>query len=70
MLILPSRFIFFGDEIEDIQRIEPETGKKISSEKAITIFPANLFVSGATCLCKSIKEIQDDSANADQVFYR
>jgi excinuclease ABC subunit B len=54
------RFIFFGDEIEDIQRIEPETGKKLSSEKAIAIFPANLFVTGRDVLNQSIKEIQDD----------
>lgn len=54
------RFIFFGDEIEEIQRIEPETGKKLSSEKAIAIFPANLFVTGRDVLNQSIKEIQDD----------
>ncbi|MCF0074551.1 excinuclease ABC subunit UvrB [Dyadobacter sp. CY261] len=54
------RFIFFGDEIEEIQRIEPESGKKISSEKAIAIFPANLFVTGRDVLNQSIKEIQDD----------
>jgi excinuclease ABC subunit B len=54
------RFIFFGDEIEEIQRIEPETGKKISSEKAVSIFPANLFVTGRDVLSQSIKEIQDD----------
>jgi len=54
------RFIFFGDEIEEIQRIEPESGKKISSEKAVSIFPANLFVTGRDVLSQSIKEIQDD----------
>ena len=54
------RIIFFGDEIEEIQRIEPNTGKKISSEKRIAIFPANLFVTGRDVLMNSIKEIQDD----------
>jgi len=54
------RFIFFGDEIEEIQRIEPDSGKKISSEKAVSIFPANLFVTGRDVLSQSIKEIQDD----------
>ncbi|MCF2442447.1 excinuclease ABC subunit UvrB [Dyadobacter sp. CY345] len=54
------RFIFFGDEIEEIQRIEPESGKKVSSEKAVSIFPANLFVTGRDVLSQSIKEIQDD----------
>ncbi|PWJ59428.1 excinuclease ABC subunit B [Dyadobacter jejuensis] len=54
------RVIFFGDEIEEIQRIEPESGKRISSEKAVAIFPANLFVTGRDVLQQSIKEIQDD----------
>lgn len=54
------RIIFFGDEIEEIQRIEPESGKKISSDRAISIFPANLFVTGRDVLSQSIKEIQDD----------
>lgn len=54
------RIIFFGDEIEEIQRIEPESGKKISSDKIIAIFPANLFVTGRDVLTQSMKEIQDD----------
>ncbi|MDN3669030.1 excinuclease ABC subunit UvrB [Echinicola jeungdonensis] len=54
------RIYFWGDEIEAIQRVEPETGKKISDEKIITIFPANLFVTGKDVLDVAIKEIQDD----------
>ncbi|TRX48203.1 excinuclease ABC subunit UvrB [Fulvivirga sp. M361] len=54
------RIIFWGDEIEAIQRIEPSSGKKISDEKSITIFPANLFVTGKDQLKQVIHEIQDD----------
>lgn len=54
------RIIFWGDEIETIQRIEPETGKKLSDEKVITIFPANLFVTGKDLLHQAINQIQDD----------
>jgi len=54
------RLYFWGDEIEDIHRIEPDTGKKISSESAISIFPANLFVTGKDVLHQAIREIQDD----------
>lgn len=54
------RILFWGDEIEAIQRIEPHTGKKISDEKIISIFPANLFVTGKDLLHQAIKEIQDD----------
>jgi excinuclease ABC subunit B len=54
------RLFFWGDEIEDIHRFEPETGKKLSSESAITIFPANLFVTGKDLLHDSMAKIQDD----------
>jgi len=54
------RVIFFGDEIETIQRIDPETGKKISDENLVTIFPANLFVTGRDTLNNAIHQIQDD----------
>ena len=54
------RIYFWGDEIEAIQMIDPGTGKKISDEKIITIFPANLFVTGKDVLNQAIHEIQDD----------
>ena len=54
------RIIFFGDEIETIQRIDPATGKKISEERMVAIFPANLFVTGRETLNRAIYEIQDD----------
>ncbi len=54
------RIFFWGDEIEAIQRIDPQSGKKISDERIISIFPANLFVTGRDVIDQSIKEIQDD----------
>ena len=54
------RIYFFGDEIEAIQRIDPFTGKKIDDERAATIFPANLFVTGKELLNMAIRNIQDD----------
>ncbi len=61
------RIIFWGDEIESIQRIEPDTGKRISEEKMISIFPANLFVTGKELMNTAIHEIQDDLV--EQVSY-
>ncbi|MHA7131274.1 excinuclease ABC subunit UvrB [Algoriphagus namhaensis] len=54
------RIFFWGDEIEAIQRIDPASGKKISDERIISIFPANLFVTGRDTINQAIKEIQDD----------
>ncbi|MVM31579.1 excinuclease ABC subunit UvrB [Spirosoma sp. HMF4905] len=61
------RVIFFGDEIETIQQIDPNTGRKISNENMVTIFPANLFVTGRDTLNNAIHEIQDDMVA--QVMY-
>jgi excinuclease ABC subunit B len=54
------RIFFWGDEIEAIQRIDPQSGKKLSDEKIISIFPANLFVTGRDTIQTAIHEIQDD----------
>jgi excinuclease ABC subunit B len=61
------RFIFFGDEVEAIHRIEPDSGRKIADEKIVAIFPANLFVTGRDVLNAAITHIQDDLV--DQIKY-
>jgi excinuclease ABC subunit B len=62
------RIIFFGDEIEAIQRIDPISGKKLSEEKMVAIFPANLFVTGRDVLMRAINEIQDDLVGQIKYF--
>ncbi len=54
------RIYFYGDEIEAIHRIDPISGKKISDEKMVTIFPANLFVTAKDQLHVAMREIQTD----------
>lgn len=62
------RVIFFGDEIEEIHRIDPWTGKKISKETMVAIFPANLFVTGRETLNNAISDIQADLVNQISYF--
>ena len=62
------RIYFFGDEIEAIQLIDPQSGKKISDEKIAVIFPANLFVTGKDMLQQAIREIQDDMVLQVEMF--
>lgn len=62
------RFIFWGDEIEAIHRVDPETGEKQAEERMVSIFPANLFVTGKDQLQVAIKEIQDDMVEQVQFF--
>jgi excinuclease ABC subunit B len=62
------RIYFWGDEIESIQRIDPYSGKKISDESVVTIFPANLFVTGKDVLHTAVREIQDDLVAQFKMF--
>ena len=54
--------------LNQIQRIDPHSGKKISDEKVVTIFPANLFVTGKDMLHQAIREIQDDMVAQVNMF--
>lgn len=62
------RFVFWGDEVESIQRIDPISGSKLSEERLVTIFPANLFVTGKDLLNTAIYEIQDDMVEQVSFF--
>jgi excinuclease ABC subunit B len=62
------RIYFWGDQIESIQRIEPVSGRKISDESVVTIFPANLFVTGKESMHQAIREIQDDMVRQVAMF--
>ncbi|MEN8247792.1 MAG: excinuclease ABC subunit UvrB [Bacteroidota bacterium] len=62
------RIVFWGDEIESLQTIDPNTGKRITEESSIIIYPANLFVTGKDTLQQAIYEIQDDLVSQIQLF--
>ncbi|WP_162427753.1 excinuclease ABC subunit UvrB [Pontibacter pudoricolor] len=64
------RFYFFGDELEQIHRIDPATGKKLADESAITLYPANLFVTGKDTLQQAISEIQYDMVAQHDYFLK
>jgi excinuclease ABC subunit B len=54
------RITFFGDEIEDIETIEIETGKRIEKMDNAAIFPANLYLAPKDMVQQIIYEIQDE----------
>lgn len=54
------RFNFFGDEIEEIITIEPNSGKSIERNSAVTIYPANIFVTSQDRQLQAIWTIQED----------
>lgn len=54
------RIIFFGDEIESIESIDPVNGTRIASVENLSIYPANIFVTSQDKMKQAIYEIQDD----------
>ncbi len=54
------RFIYFGDEIEEIESFDPLTGKIIQKHEEVKIYPANIFVTTKSRTQKAIYAIQDD----------
>ncbi len=62
------RVIFFGDEIETIEMIETESGKRIESMEAAAIFPANLYIAPRERLPQIIREIEDELFAQEKYF--
>ncbi len=62
------RITFFGDEIEDLESIDPTTGKRIESHDHIAIFPANIFVSNPDRQLQAIFQIQEDMVKQVEHF--
>ncbi len=54
------RVTFFGDEIEDIESIEVQNGKRIARLDNAAIFPANLYVAPKDIMQSVMYEIQDE----------
>lgn len=54
------RIIFFGDEIESIESIDPINGTRMESVYNLSIYPANIFVTSQDKMKQAIYEIQDD----------
>jgi len=54
------RIIFFGNEIESIEIIDPVSGATLDFLAEVSIYPANNFVTSKERSRKAISEIQDD----------
>ena len=61
------RIIFWGDEIEALESIDPVAGKRVEKVDNITLYPANIFVTSPEKMKTSLVEIQLDMAK--QVDY-
>jgi excinuclease ABC subunit B len=62
------RITFFGNTIEELYSIDPETGKTIEELDDVAIFPANMWVTPKERVKSVIKEIQDDMVSQVDYF--
>ncbi|MBA4166853.1 MAG: excinuclease ABC subunit UvrB [Chitinophagaceae bacterium] len=56
------RISFFGDEIEEIESIDTQNGKRIMKLENAAIFPANLYLAPKDMMQQILVEIQDEMA--------
>lgn len=54
------RINFFGDEVEEISSIDPVSAKTLEKHSAVTIYPANIFVTSPEKQLEAIWQIGED----------
>ncbi len=64
------RVIFWGNEIESIQILDPVSQIPQQSVEEFKIFPANIFVTSKERMAEAIKQIELDLGNEVDMFYR
>ena len=64
------RITFFGDEIEEIDIMDPETGRRQESLEHCAIFPANLYIAPKGRIHGIIKQIEDEVRDQEIYFER
>ena len=63
------RIIFWGDEIEGLELLDPHPGKRIEKLQDIAIYPANIFVTSQDKMKSSLMEIQLDLGKQFDYFH-
>ncbi|HKM94702.1 MAG TPA: excinuclease ABC subunit UvrB [Prolixibacteraceae bacterium] len=54
------RIIFWGDDIEEIQSFDPDSGHVQNEMEQVIIYPASIFVTTPERMKSAIRQIQDD----------
>ncbi len=62
------RFIFWGDEVESIESVDPLTGVTTEKFDNYRVFPANLFVTTKERIFRAVDEIQIDLGKQVEFF--
>lgn len=62
------RIIFFGDEIESIELMDPLTNRAIEPLNEVAVYPANIFVTTKERMKSAVSAIQDDMMHQVEYF--
>ncbi len=62
------RFVFWGDELESIHKINPNTGTKLETIQEVLIFPASLFIMNKDALHRVMQHIRCDLSTQIHFF--
>ncbi len=62
------RVIFWGDEVESIESIDPETGHRIERFKEFRLYPASLFITTKERINRALGEIEIDLGERVEYF--
>ncbi|TVR81551.1 MAG: excinuclease ABC subunit UvrB [Chitinophagaceae bacterium] len=62
------RIIFWGDDIEEIESFDPESGKTLEAMEHIALYPANLYMTPKDHLTNAIFQIQDEMHEQIEYF--
>jgi len=64
------RIVFWGDEIESIETIDIDSGKRVEVVQVSAVFPANLYVAPKERINQVIDEIKEESQAQEKFFVR
>ncbi len=62
------RFHFWGDEIEEIQSVDPESGQVLETHEEVRVFPANIFVTTKYRMQNAMIQIENDMFKQVEYF--
>jgi excinuclease ABC subunit B len=62
------RFHFWGDEIEEIQSVDPGNGKILETHEEVMVFPANIFVTTKYRMQNALVQIENDMFKQVEYF--
>ena len=63
------RIHFWGDEIERLERFDPQANRAIETVTSATVYPANIFVTSRDTMNLALDAIRTDSAKQVEFFH-